>query len=121
LIEDPSWRDTSLEIRRSYALSNVGVDRCAVPSQELTAICGSRIRKGDVVKVAIVGGRIGGMALAVKELGVGINVLLHAVRELTELGLLDELCDVGIPTAEWVLYSKHGQLIWGEPRGLPGC
>ena len=53
-----------------------------------------------------------------KELGVGINVLPHAVRELAELGLLDDLTAVGIPTAEYVLYSKHGQRIWGEPRGL---
>jgi 2-polyprenyl-6-methoxyphenol hydroxylase-like FAD-dependent oxidoreductase len=89
------------------------------------------------MKVAIAGGGIGGMTLAlalhdagidnvevyesasaVKALGVGINVLPHAVRELTELGLLDELTAVGIPTAEYVLYSKHGQRIWGEPRGL---
>ncbi len=88
------------------------------------------------MKVAIVGGGIGGMALAlslhdagildvdiyesaqaVKALGVGINVLPHAVRELTELGLLDDLLSVGIPTAELVFYSKHGQRIWGEPRG----
>ena len=53
-----------------------------------------------------------------KELGVGINVLPHAVRELTELGLLDELSAVAIPTAELVYYSKHGQRIWGEARGL---
>jgi 5-methylphenazine-1-carboxylate 1-monooxygenase len=89
------------------------------------------------VKVAIAGGGIGGMTLAlslldaglddvevyesasdVKELGVGINVLPHAVRELTELGLLDDLLDAGIPTAELVYYSKHGQRIWSEPRGL---
>jgi 2-polyprenyl-6-methoxyphenol hydroxylase-like FAD-dependent oxidoreductase len=93
------------------------------------------------MKIAIVGGGIGGMALAlalldaglrdvdiyesasaVKELGVGINILPHAVRELTELGLLDDLSGVGIPTAEWVLYSKHGQRIWCEPRGVAaGC
>lgn len=88
------------------------------------------------MKIAIVGGGIGGMAMAlalidagisdvdiyesasaVKELGVGINVLPHAVRELTELGLLDDLSGVGLPTSEWVLYSKHGQRIWSEPRG----
>jgi len=40
------------------------------------------------------------------------------VRELTELGLLDDLYGVGIPTAELVYYSKHGQPIWREPRGL---
>ena len=54
----------------------------------------------------------------VNELGVGINVLPHAVRELTELGLLDDLYAIGIPTAELVYYSRHGQRIWGEPRGL---
>jgi 5-methylphenazine-1-carboxylate 1-monooxygenase len=89
------------------------------------------------VRVAIVGGGIGGMALAlslhdagfsdidvyesasrVKELGVGINVLPHATRELTEFGLLDALNAIGILTAELVYYSTHGQRIWSEPRGL---
>src|SRR5436309_3134074 len=89
------------------------------------------------MKVAIVGGGIGGLTLALalldagimdleiyesasamKELGVGINVLPHAVRELAELGLLDDLYNAGIPTAELVYYSRHGQRIWGEPRGL---
>ena len=88
------------------------------------------------MKIAIIGGGIGGMTLAlslhdagltevdiyesahtISELGVGINVLPHAVRELTELGLLDALSAVGIPTGELVFYSKHGQRIWGEPRG----
>jgi 2-polyprenyl-6-methoxyphenol hydroxylase-like FAD-dependent oxidoreductase len=55
---------------------------------------------------------------AIEELGVGINVLPHAVRELAELGLLEELYGIGIPTAELVYYSKYGQRIWGEPRGL---
>ena len=89
------------------------------------------------MKVAIAGGGIGGMALAlslhdagladvevfetaseVKELGVGINVLPHATRELTELGLLDDLYAVAIPTAELAYYSRRGQRIWSEPRGL---
>ena len=89
------------------------------------------------MKVAIAGGGIGGMVLAlalhdagfdevdvyesapaVKELGVGINILPHATRELTELGLLDDLYRVAIPTSELVYYSRRGQRIWGEPRGL---
>jgi 2-polyprenyl-6-methoxyphenol hydroxylase-like FAD-dependent oxidoreductase len=89
------------------------------------------------MKVAIVGGGIGGMALAlslnaagiddvdiyesaptIRELGVGISVLPHAVRELTELGLLDALSAVGIPTAEFFYYSKLGQRIWREPLGV---
>src|SRR5665213_3762601 len=89
------------------------------------------------MKIAIIGGGIGGMTLAlslhdaglhdvdvyesdarVRELGVGINVQPHAVRELTELGLQDQLAAVAIPTAELAYYSTHGQRIWGEPRGL---
>jgi 2-polyprenyl-6-methoxyphenol hydroxylase-like FAD-dependent oxidoreductase len=89
------------------------------------------------MKIAIAGGGIGGLALAlslhdagiedvevfetapvVKELGVGINVLPHAVRELTELGLLHDLQAAGIPTGELAYYSKRGQRIWAEPRGL---
>jgi 5-methylphenazine-1-carboxylate 1-monooxygenase len=46
------------------------------------------------------------------------NVLPHATRELTELGLLDELHAVGLPTAELVYYSTHGRRIWSEPRGI---
>jgi 2-polyprenyl-6-methoxyphenol hydroxylase-like FAD-dependent oxidoreductase len=51
-------------------------------------------------------------------LGVGINVLPHAVRELTELGLQPALATTAIPTAALAYHSRHGQLIWREPRGL---
>ena len=54
---------------------------------------------------------------APRALGVGINVLPHAVRELTELGLQPALEATAIPTAELVYYNKHGQRIWSEPRG----
>jgi 5-methylphenazine-1-carboxylate 1-monooxygenase len=89
------------------------------------------------VKIAIVGGGIGGMTLAlaladaglrdvdvyesapaIRELGVGINVLPHGIRELAELGLLDAVLAEGIPTADETYYSKHGQRIWHEPLGL---
>ncbi len=88
------------------------------------------------MKVVVAGGGIGGLALAlsldaagievdvyeaepeIKELGVGINVLPHAVRELTELGLAAELAKTGVETAELVMFNKHGQRIWGEPSGL---
>jgi 2-polyprenyl-6-methoxyphenol hydroxylase-like FAD-dependent oxidoreductase len=89
------------------------------------------------MKVAIAGGGIGGLTLAlalsdagikdvyvyesapaIKELGVGINILPHATRELAELGLLEDLYSVAIPTEELAYYSKHGQRIWSEPRGL---
>lgn len=55
---------------------------------------------------------------SVQSLGVGINLLPHAVRELTELGLQDSLAATAIPTAELAYYSARGQLIWTEPRGF---
>jgi 2-polyprenyl-6-methoxyphenol hydroxylase-like FAD-dependent oxidoreductase len=86
--------------------------------------------------VLIAGGGIGGLTLALslhqigipaqvfesvsalRPLGVGINVLPHAVRELIELGLLDRLDAEGVRTKELAFYSKHGKPIWSEPRGL---
>jgi 2-polyprenyl-6-methoxyphenol hydroxylase-like FAD-dependent oxidoreductase len=86
--------------------------------------------------VLIVGGGIGGLTLALslhqigvpcrvfesvsalKPLGVGINVLPHAVRELIELGLLDQLNAAGVRTKELAFFSKHGKPIWSEPRGI---
>ena len=56
-------------------------------------------------------------ALALRPLGVGINLMPHAVRELTELGLGDELAATGIPTAEHVHFDRHGNRIWGFPSG----
>ena len=89
------------------------------------------------MKVAIIGGGIGGMSVAlslhaagledvhiyesasaVRELGVGINILPHAVRELTELDLLDELSEVGVATADFTYFSRLGQPIWEEPLGI---
>lgn len=86
--------------------------------------------------VLIAGGGIGGLTLALslhqvgipcrvfesvpelKPLGVGINVLPHAVRELIELGLIDQLSAFGVPTAELAYFSKRGKPIWSEPRGV---
>ncbi|KQL49691.1 hypothetical protein AN963_08195 [Brevibacillus choshinensis] len=89
------------------------------------------------VKTAmIIGGGIGGLVTAlqlhqvgisvqifesveeIRELGVGINLLPHAVRVLTNLGLAEELANVGLPTAELIYHNKYGQQIWSEPRGI---
>ena len=88
------------------------------------------------MKVIIVGGGIGGLTTAlmlhargidceiyeqsdtVRELGVGINTLPHAIKELAELGLLDRLDAVGIRTYELFYTNRFGQEIWRELRGL---
>ena len=53
-----------------------------------------------------------------RPLGVGINLLPHAVRVLDNLGLRARLEETAIATAELRYYSKFGCLIWSEPRGL---
>ncbi|MFJ9775949.1 flavin-dependent oxidoreductase [Kitasatospora sp. NPDC101157] len=53
----------------------------------------------------------------IRPLGVGLNILPNAVRELAELDLLDELLEVSLPTGSLGYYNRHGQLIWREPRG----
>lgn len=86
--------------------------------------------------VIIAGGGIAGLSLAlsldqigvrariyeqvatVRPLGVGINVQPHAVRELFEMGLGDELDRIGVRTKEVAYFSKKGGLIWKEARGL---
>lgn len=88
------------------------------------------------MKALIVGGGIGGLTAAlclhekgiaveifeqareIRELGVGINLLPHAVKELAELGLLDRLDQVAIRTFELIYQNRFGQTIWREPRGL---
>jgi 2-polyprenyl-6-methoxyphenol hydroxylase-like FAD-dependent oxidoreductase len=85
--------------------------------------------------IAIVGGGIGGLTLAlalhqrglacrvyesapeVRELGVGITLLPHAMRELTALGLGESLASQGIENRESCFFNRFGQLIYSEPRG----
>ena len=88
------------------------------------------------MRVLIAGGGIGGLTTALslhdagieavvyesvpvlRELGVGINLLPHAVRALSALALQPALASTAIETREIAYYTKHGRLIWREPRGL---
>ena len=89
------------------------------------------------MSILIAGGGIGGLAAAlslhaaglhevqvleaateIRQVGVGVNLPPHAVRELTELGLGEALAHHGIPTSELSYYDRRGKLIWAEPRGL---
>ena len=55
---------------------------------------------------------------AVRALGVGINLLPHAVRELDAMGLLDRLREHAIEPQSLLYCSRDGQEIWREARGL---
>lgn len=57
-------------------------------------------------------------AREIRDVGVGINLPPHAVRELSELGLGGALEKAGVPTKELAYYDPSGQLIWTEPRGV---
>ena len=85
--------------------------------------------------ILIVGGGIGGLTLALslhsrgipcqiyeaakefKPLGVGINMLPHAVRVLTELELEPGIKKVGVEAREFSFFNRHGQFIFAEPCG----
>ena len=87
------------------------------------------------MKVLIAGAGIGGLTTAlmlhargipvqiyetateVREAGVGINILPHAIRELETLGLLPELDIVGLRTRRLTYYTRSGQEVWSELRG----
>ncbi|MCF6522494.1 flavin-dependent oxidoreductase [Streptomyces sp. JJ36] len=52
-----------------------------------------------------------------RPVGAGINLLPHAVRELTELGLGDRLAAVAAEPRELLFTDRHGNRITGHPRG----
>jgi len=88
------------------------------------------------MRIIIVGAGIGGLTTAlslhaaglrdiaihervseIRGLGVGINLLPHAMRELTELGVADRVEALGVAPRTLSHYNRFGQQIWSEPRG----
>ena len=88
------------------------------------------------MKAIVVGGGVGGLAAGlalhargiavelheqaetIRELGVGINTLPHAIAELAELGLLPALDAVAVRTSDLIYANRFGQTVWQEPRGI---
>ena len=86
-------------------------------------------------EVIIVGAGIGGLTLGlalheagipcrifesaaeIRTVGVGINLLPHATKELAGLGLEQELAKVAIATTDATFFNRFGQLIYQEPLG----
>jgi len=87
------------------------------------------------LQILVAGGGIAGLAFALglhrhaipcrvfestsemRELGVGITLLPHAMRELAALGLEDRLRAAAIENRESLFFTRHGQLVYREPRG----
>lgn len=87
---------------------------------------------GDIL---IIGGGIGGLTMALalhrhgipcrvfeaasdfRPLGVGINMMPHAIRVLSALGLEDNLNRYGVEAKEFAYFNRHGQEIFTEPCG----
>ena len=81
-------------------------------------------------RVVVVGAGVGGLAAALslaevgvevdvfesvpelRPLGVGINLLPHAVRELDAMGLFERLGDRAVAPESLVYCSRHGREIW---------
>src|SRR5437868_59453 len=86
-------------------------------------------------EVIIVGAGIGGLTLAlalhqakipcrifestpaIRPIGVGINLLPHATKELAALGLEPDLAKAAITTTDATFFNRFGQLIYQEPLG----
>jgi 5-methylphenazine-1-carboxylate 1-monooxygenase len=85
--------------------------------------------------IIIVGGGIGGLTLGlalhaanipcrifesvaeIRPIGVGINLLPHASKELSALGLEQALARIAIATTDATFFNRFGQLIYQEPLG----
>jgi len=87
------------------------------------------------MEIIIVGAGIGGLTLGlmahrkgipvrifeaspeIRPIGVGISILPHASRELTELGLQAELERVAVVAKESCFFNRFGQFVYKEPVG----
>ena len=87
--------------------------------------------------IIIIGGGIGGLTLALalhgsgaghrirvyeaapelRALGVGINLGAHAMKEMSALGLEDELVATSCQPQDYAFFTRHGQLVYRQPWG----
>ena len=110
-------------------------ERLAKEYDSAAARANGTIASGEPMRVIIAGAGIGGLTAALSlraagievevfeqarelgELGVGINVLPHATRELAALGVLPAVDRAGIRTRELIYTNRFGQVVWRELRG----
>jgi len=90
---------------------------------------------GKKSEILIIGDGVGGLTLALalhkrriscqiyeaapelKPLGVGINMMPHAIRVLAALDLQPSLENYGVEAKEFTFFNRHGQFIMAEPCG----
>ena len=90
---------------------------------------------GTALNIAIVGGGIAGLSLAlglhrhgirarlfestphIAEIGVGITLLPHGMGEIALLGLEPQILAAGIVNRESAFFNRFGQKLFAEPRG----
>jgi hypothetical protein len=103
------WNEYNAPLRRTVTIEEVG---------DSASICCRTCRAASPAR-CIMSMRLSCRRVKeIKPLGVGINVLPHACRELIELGLQEALERASVRTSELAYFSKHGKQIWSEPRGL---
>ena len=103
--------------------------------QKLDNMASKMKKNSKKIDILIIGGGIGGLTLALAlhtrgldckvfeaapkfmPLGVGINMLPHAIRELSLLGLEPALTNYGVEAKEFTYFNRHGQAIFVEPCG----
>ena len=87
------------------------------------------------MEIVVIGAGIGGLTLAlmahrrgipvrvfeaapkIRPIGVGISILPHASKELTELGLQADLERVAVVAKESCFFNRFGQFVYKEPVG----